>query len=90
MMYKQMKILIRENNKFYNYMLNGYKFELDYKTCRLIITYKNKQYVVTIICENGKFCWQLIPYNRKKFVTSINNSLEMVLLAIKENDELYS
>lgn len=89
LMFKQIEQLINEKNILHNYISNGFKFELERKTCKLIITYRNKEYIVSIIKENDQYYWQLIPYNKASFITNIDNGLEIVLFAIKENEELY-
>ena len=37
-----------------------------------------------------KYYWYLTPYNKSIFMTAVENGIEMVFFAIKENEELYS
>ena len=55
----------------------------------LNITYKQKQYVITLVNKDEQFYWHLVPYNNSFYETAIDNGLTIVLFAIKENEELY-
>lgn len=90
LMVKQIGLLLEDQEKYDNYVKNGYKFEFDFKSCKLIVTYKEKEYIITLITEDKQLCWCLTPYNHSSFITNIENGLEIVLFAIKENEELYS
>lgn len=57
-----------------------------------VITHKNK-YTIGITKEKKRFYWILRPYNGSYFKTEAElgkGNLEIVLFAIKENEELYS
>lgn len=90
LMVKHIDLLLEDQEKYSNYIKNGYKFEFDFKSYKLIVTYKNKEYKIKLIEENKQLCWCLTPYNHSSFITNIDNGLEIVLFAIKENEELYS
>lgn len=40
--------------------------------------------------DEKKYYWYLTPYNKSIFMTAVENGIEMVFFAIKENEELYS
>lgn len=40
--------------------------------------------------EEKKYYWYLTPYNKSIFMTAVENGIEMVFFAIKENETLYS
>lgn len=40
--------------------------------------------------DEKKYYWYLTPYNKSIFMTAVENGIEMVFFAIKENETLYS
>lgn len=88
MMLKEMDKLIKTHD-FQEYINYGFKIEFIPQKCELNITYKQKQYVITLVNKDEQFYWHLVPYNNSFYETAIDNGLTIVLFAIKENEELY-
>lgn len=59
---------------------------------KLIILFNQKKYTVSIIIENDVYYWYLVPYNNSYFITKskLVGNLDMILLAIKEDFEMYN
>lgn len=89
------KMMLKELDKYMNssdyeeYKNLGFKIEIDFSNCELVITYQQRQYVVRLVNKNEQIYWHLAPYNNAFFETSIDNGLTIVLFAIKENEELF-
>ena len=89
------KLILKELDKFINtkafnqYIKDGFTFHYDLYTFDLLITYSSKEYVVNLVVKDGQYQWRLTPYNNSFFETSINNGLDIVIFAIKENENLY-
>lgn len=90
MMLKELDKFIQNKDTFNQYINDGFAFHYDLYTFNLIITYSSKEYVVNLINKDEQLYWHLAPYNNSFFETSIDNGLDIVIFAIKENDELYS
>ena len=77
-------------NNIDEYISKGYKIDWDLKNSHLIINYKGSMdYYVSIVKKNdNKDYWYLTPYNKSYFSTSYENGFDIVLFAIKENEEL--
>ena len=73
-----------------HYKDSGYLIEIDNDSLEII--YKDQRYTVKVVEEDGSFYWHLKPYNNSYYRTIIDstgNHFDMVLFAIKENEELY-
>lgn len=86
LMLKYMDLLIQDKK----YIEDGFNIQFDMNNFELIITYKNKEYIVKLTRIDNQLYWHLVPYNNSVFNTAIENGLNVVLFAIKENEELYS
>lgn len=74
------------------YQENGFKLEFDFETGFIFATYMGVVYNIGIINRNSQLYWILKPYNNSYFETKCNpndKSFDLVLFAIKENEELY-
>lgn len=58
----------------------------------MIIIFNKNRYTVSIIKQTDAYYWCLKPYNNFKFLTKskLKGNLDMILLAIKENEEFYN
>lgn len=90
MMLKELDKFIQNKDIFNQYISNGLTFNFDLCTFELIITYSCKEYVVNLVNKNEKLYWHLVPYNNSFYETSVDNGLDSIIFAIKENEELYS
>lgn len=90
MMLKELDKLIENKDKFNQYIKDGFSIHYDLYTFNLLITYKKKEYVVSLIHKNEQFYWHLTQYNNSFYETTIDNGLDIILFAIKENEKLYS
>lgn len=90
MMLKELDKLIKNKDKFNQYIKDGFSIHYDLYTFNLLITYKRKKYVVSLIHKNEQFYWHLTQYNNSFYETTIDNGLDIILFAIKENEKLYS
>lgn len=75
-----MKPYIDANIKFY--------IEVDH-----LVAYAPKNnYEFGIVKDKSekRYYWYLTPYNKSIFMTAVENGIEMVFFAIKENENLYS
>ena len=87
-LYSSILLLIDNIDK---YNSNGYKIIYDLLNKQLIINYKgSKNYFVNIIDDNNTLHWNLKPYNSSNYTTNYDNGLDIVLFAIKENEEYYN
>lgn len=89
-MLEHLDLLIQNKEQYNNYLKDGYEFYFEPETIKLIVNYKSKEYVISIIEEEKQLYWHLIPYNNSVFNTAIENGLNVVLFSIKENEKLYS
>lgn len=87
---KELNKLIKNKDIFKQYINDGYYFHYDLYTFDLLITYRSKEYVVNLIDKDDQLYWHLVPYNNSFFETNIDNGLDIILFAIKENEDLYS
>lgn len=78
-------------NNISRYKQKGYSMICDFEKKALFIKYNNSTYIAKIILNDGSLYWQLEPYNNSVFTTKFESeeSFDLVLFAIKENDELY-
>jgi len=78
-------------NNISEYRKKGYSIIYDFENQLLSINYNNSTYIAKIILNDGSLYWQLEPYNNSLFTTKYESeeSFNLVLFAIKENDELY-
>lgn len=76
-------------HKIEKYKSMGYRINYDTNNDQLIINHNNIDYTVKIIEENNNLYWYLEPYNDTYFTTLYENGFDMVLFAIKENENLY-
>lgn len=92
MMGKIVNDLLKSKTLINDYYNKGYIIKVDNNDCHLIIKYKRKKYDVSIIKNTDDYYWFLEPYNNSYFTTKLSsiNSFEMVMLAIKEDVELYT
>lgn len=82
-------LLIMDNIDKYNN--DGYNILYDLLNKQLIVNYKNsKDYFINIIEDNNTLYWKLQPYNNSNYTTDYDNGLDIVLFAIKENEEYYN
>lgn len=87
-LYKQVCTITTNMNK---YEKMGYKILYDIEDHYLLITYRDSTYITKIVEIDSSTYWHLEPYNNSIFTTKLDNpnSFEIVLFAIKENEELY-
>lgn len=82
-------LLIMDNIDKYNN--GGYNILYNLLNKQLIVNYKNsKDYFINIIEDNNTLYWKLQPYNNSNYTTDYDNGLDIVLFAIKENEEYYN
>lgn len=89
LLYEQLYTITTNIKEYKN---KGYSIEYDTEKHILVISYNKRTYKVKIINKDNNYYWYLEPYNSSCFMTNYYNpsSFDMVLFAIKENDELYS
>ena len=74
----------------YYFKINNIKLKANDDT--IVVTTHNNIYTVGIIIENDSYYWYLEPYNNSYFLSksALKGNFDMILLAIKENEELYT
>ena len=94
------KPLVKELNRFFSrddfeeymktYETSNIKFYI--KQDHLVAYAPKNSYELGIILnkKEKRFYWYLSPYNKSNFTTAVENGIEMVFFAIKENEDLYS
>ncbi len=84
------KEVLKLTDKIDKYKNKGFDIKYDTNNNILIVNYLNSnEYKINIINENDGLYWCLKPYKDSYFTTSIDNDIDMVLFAIKENETLY-
>ena len=89
LMLEQIGLLIDNTALLQEYKNLGFKIVWDIRKNKLIIRYCNRKYEISLISYNDLACWHLAPYNNSFLETSIENGINIVFFAIKENEELY-
>lgn len=92
-MISQLDLILKNHNKLSQYYKDGFKIIIDLNDSSLIVYYKSKIYNIHIEKENDDFYWILSPYNKSYFKTKIDmetSNFDILIFAIKENEELYN
>lgn len=94
------KPLVDELNRFFAredfndymqpYIDAGIKFHLVEDHLVAYAPKNNYEFGIIKDKDEKKYYWYLIPYNKSIFMTAVENGIEMVFFAIKENETLYS